>query len=292
MIPQSSSPPPEVVFRWEPSLTRGQLLGRRHRFLVDVKLECGTTVVAHCANPGCMEGLVRPGAEVWLSESSSSKRTLQWTWELVRVDGVLIGANSWTANRLVKTLLERRKLPGLKRFIELRSERRQGKGTRLDFELISGRRSHFVEVKNGHLVYPDGAAYFPDSVTVRSVKHLTKLRRLMNAGHAATVIVTVQRSDAQMLRPSDLHDPVFAAALRSASRAGLKIRALKFEPSPVGFSFLGELPVDLRPYSADGLAAWRLAGKRFSGWARPKANSLAAWRKGKQINNAKGLNHS
>ena len=46
-------------------------------------------------------------------------------------------------------------------------------------------------------------------------------------GHAATVIFTVQREDVRVdcgVRPSDFHDPTFAAAMRDAASKGVRIR--------------------------------------------------------------------
>ena len=49
-------------------------------------------------------------------------------------------------------------------------------------------------------------------------------------GHAATVIFTVQREDVRVdcgVRPSDFHDPTFAAAMRDAASKGVRILRLE-----------------------------------------------------------------
>jgi DNA-binding sugar fermentation-stimulating protein len=74
------------------------------------------------------------------------------------------------------------------------------------------RGGHLIEVKNCHLVYPDGGAYFPDSHSERATKHLRELVHWVHRGGRATVIFCVQRRDAQVVRPSDVHDPAFAQA--------------------------------------------------------------------------------
>jgi len=123
-------------------------------------------------------------------------------------------------------------------------------------------------VKNCHLVYPDGGAYFPDSVSVRAAGHLRELATVVAAGDRASVLFTVQREDARFLRPSRLHDPAFAAAATEAAAAGVRFRALTIAPRPDGFHFLGALPVRLGPYATEPLEAFREALLPFSGWRR------------------------
>ena len=63
------------IIEFDP-LTEGFLIKRYKRFLADIKLETGEIVTAHCANTGPMKGLLREGAKVRISVSSSPKRKL------------------------------------------------------------------------------------------------------------------------------------------------------------------------------------------------------------------------
>jgi len=239
-------------------LVPGTLVGRRKRFFADVDLDDGTRVVAHCVNTGKMEGLLKPGARVWLSQAApESKRKLRYTWELIELEGQLIGTNTLMANRIVRHVLEARVLPGLSRYSELRSEYRYGEGSRADFWLRSGKRQHYIEVKNCNLVYPDGAGYFPDARSERGERHLKELTEMVRAGHRATVIFSLQRADARKVRPSDVHDPGLAAAARAAAGAGVAFRAIRVRPSLRGYEVERELPVDLRPYPLEPVRHWR-----------------------------------
>jgi sugar fermentation stimulation protein A len=239
-------------------LIEGRLLGRRKRFFADVELRDGKRVVAHCVNTGKMEGMLRVGARVWLSSAPpGSKRKLAYTWEMVELEGRLVGANTLMANRIVRGLLEARALRGLRRYSELKPEHPYAERSRVDFWLRIGELEHFVEVKNCHLVYPDGRAYFPDARSERGERHLSELAVIAERGQRATVLFVVQRSGARAVRPSDLHDPDLARAARAAARRGVRFRAIAAVPTLEGYRVERELPVDLAEYSLDRLRPYR-----------------------------------
>ncbi len=121
-------------------------------------------------------------------------------------------------------------------------------------------------MKSCHLKYPDGYAYFPDSTTERSIKHLRTLRRLVMRGHRASLFITVQRADIHGVRPSELHDPRFCRELRRAAKTGVEVRAFSFKPTLAGYAYTGEVPVDLTPYSSETQRRWSLLNQRHSGW--------------------------
>mmetsp|Transcript_20464 Transcript_20464/g.46972 ORF Transcript_20464/g.46972 Transcript_20464/m.46972 type:complete len:122 (+) Transcript_20464:212-577(+) len=109
--------------------------------------------------------------------------------------------------------------------------------------LERGRGGHYVEVKNCHMVYPDGNGYCPDSVSVRASRHVTELAELVAQGHKA--------------RPSGHHDPAFAAACRAAAAGGVTFRAVLVTCSCEGFTVSHEVEVDLAEYDTTAVAgAW------------------------------------
>ncbi len=258
-----------------PPLRTGTLVDRYVRFLADVRLDTGELVTAHCVNSGRMEGMVRPGARVWLSDADKPGRKLRYTWELAEIDGVLIGANTILPNRMVRAALEERAIAGFDDVVALAPERMLGAGHRVDFWMRhADGGEHWLEVKNCHLVYPDGFGYFPDSHSERAARHARSLARVARAGGRATIVFTVQRADVVGVRPSAVHDPVFARALRDAGRAGVAMRALVFEPSPQGFRLSREVPVDLTPYPLPEIRAYAAELAAHSGWRRRPAAAL------------------
>jgi sugar fermentation stimulation protein A len=267
---------------WSGDLISGKLIRRRHRFLLDVILDDGRKVVAHCVNPGMMEGLVIPGAKIWLSQANGKKRRLNWIWELVEINGLTVCANSWSANKLVKSLLEARLITGLKRYSSFAEEVKLGKSNRIDFKVTTGSSSHFIEVKSLQQAYGKGIGYFPDSKTIRSVSHLDSLVAAQKFGQKITLLIVVQRKDVKIVRLSDAHDLIFCDRLRAASKLGLRVRAILLAPSSRGFIFKGEVPVNLNPYNSQDLVEWKMAMKPFSGWSRTKADPEAGWRRVKK----------
>lgn len=251
---------------FSPPLIEGRLIRRYNRFLADVELLNGKKVIAHCVNTGRMEGLVVPGARVWLSESDNPKRKLRYTWELIELEGVMIGANTVIPNTIVRHLLQQRLIPGMKNWLEMKPEYRINEKSRADFWLQEKKLQHYIEVKNCHLVYPDKRGYFPDSVSVRASKHLNELIELVHKGHKTTVIFIAQRADTKALRPSDLHDPTFAENARRAKAEGVNFRAFQIRPTIEGLIVVKSIPVDLKPYSLEKISAWKETMNHQSGW--------------------------
>jgi len=262
-----STPVGVLLHRWPTPLLEGRLVRRYERFIAEVRLLDGRLVRAHCVNPGRMEGMVIAGARVWLSRADSS-RALPFTWELIELEGELVGANTGLPNALVRSALEGRHVRGFGDARAIVPEQRLGRHHRVDFRLDTPRGPHWVEVKNCHLVYPDRLGYFPDSKSERAVRHVSALMRRVKRGERATVLFTLQRTEVIGLRPSVLHAPGFAKMVWKAARAGVRFRALRLCPTLEGVEFVDEVPVDVAPYSAADLEAWCRGYDSTSGWVR------------------------
>ena len=232
-------------------LRRGTLIRRYKRFLADVALESGNTVVAHCPNPGSMAGLAEPGAEVWLSPAANPKRKLQWTWELVRdaATGSLVGINTGRANAVAEEALRSGLADPALAASTIRREVRYGDGSRVDFLLTSedGRRC-YLEVKSVTLrrsLSPPHVGEFPDAVTMRGARHLRELASVCAAGDRAVLLYLVQREDCETVRVAADIDPAYATAASAAREAGVEFRALGCRISPGGIAAAAPLPVEI-----------------------------------------------
>lgn len=255
-----------IVFPRKTSLLPGVLVKRYKRFLADIQLDSGDLITAHCVNTGAMEGLTAPGIRVWVSRAENPARKLAWTWEIAEVDGRIYGVDTSAPNRVVGQLLKKRALSWLSEYDELEPERRYpGTLKRADFWMRRGEAQLWLEVKNCHLVYPDGRGYFPDCVSDRAAAHMGELARLVSGSGtsiSAEVLFFVQVPDVQAVRPSDVHDPTFAAAARAAAEAGVRFSALVVRQTPQETIVERTVPVDLDPYDRHPVETWRLEARR------------------------------
>ncbi|MDP3218629.1 MAG: DNA/RNA nuclease SfsA [Deltaproteobacteria bacterium] len=261
----------DFLLPWPSPLEAGRLVRRLHRHLADVLLDDGRPITASCINRGPLEGLVRPGARVWVRAAPDPADPLAYAWCATESDGVRVGIDPSLPHRLVRAMLEARALPRMGPYEAVRPEYPHAAGSRVDFRLTAPGTVHDVEVKHCQLVYPDRRGYFPDGVSARATRHLQALVHGCRRGVEATVLFVVQREDARSVRPSDVHDPAFGAAARRAAAAGVRFRALRVTPACEGLRVLGTLPVDLDPYGQERPARWRASLRPHSGWERLRA---------------------
>jgi sugar fermentation stimulation protein A len=264
------------------------LVQRRNRFLADARLPsdfgdwpAGSVITAHCPNTGAMEGLTRPGTPILLDHCPSPNRKLAFTWELARIGQRWIGTNTSTPNRLISTLLQQKKLALVPTPTRWVAERGIGHGRRVDFVLETGKGANrvwtFLEVKNCHLAYPDGWAYFPDCVSERAAHHLNSLERLLREPREtlamldpfkegdkvappkkirSVVLFVVQIPEVIGIRPSEAHDPEFAEAARRGAGQGVEFFALTVSQDAEQINVGPPVSVDLDPYALEPIRTW------------------------------------
>lgn len=232
--------------KFDPPLTPGMLARRYKRFLADVTLDSGETVVAHCPNTGSMMGCDAPGSRVWLSHSTNPKRKLAWTWELLETgEGNYACINTARANTVMGELLEGAEA-GLSGYDRIRPEVRYGtEKSRIDWLLEDTggvQPPLWIEVKNVTLA-EGGIGYFPDAVTARGQKHLRELQARVEAGDRAMLLFCVSHSGAHEVRPAGGIDPVYAQLLREVVAQGVACRAWRMEMTPDSLRPGEEVPV-------------------------------------------------
>lgn len=228
---------------FEEPLIEGTLLKRYKRFLSDIQLADGTTVVAHCPNPGAMTGLSAPGAAVWISRASNPARKLKYTWELLRVGDTFVGINTQRPNALVEEAIADGRIPGLSGYANLKREVRYGQNSRIDLLLTDpDRPACYTEVKNVHL-RRHGPAEFPDSVTQRGAKHMRELATAVAGGCRAVVLFVVQRTDCEHFAIAADIDPDYAHAFNTAVETGVEALCYRCKISPQGIEISDRLPI-------------------------------------------------
>ncbi len=219
-------------------LIEGVLVKRYKRFLTDVKLASGEIVVAHCANPGSMLSVNEPGARVWLSPAQNPERKLKFTWEIIEMNGHLVGINTAHPNLIVSDAISDGKIKELKGYETLKREQKYGKNSRIDILLTSeGKPPCYVEVKNVTMkrgTGPKDPAEFPDSVTARGAKHLVEMSDMVAKGARAVMVYLVQRADCSTFTIAADIDPTYAKGLKNALKAGVEAVCYGCEVSPNG----------------------------------------------------------
>ncbi len=226
------------------NLLSGRLIKRYKRFLVDVELEDGSVLTAHCPNTGSMRGCLGTGASVLLSLSGNAGRKYPYTLEMISVDGFWVGINTSRTNHLVREALENGVITELGRIDAIQAEVKVSDKSRLDFLLRQGETRVFMEVKNCTMA-EGGIALFPDAVTQRGSKHLDELLALRKQGFGAVVFFCVQRMDGRSFAPAAHIDPHYAGTLQKVVAGGVKVLAYQAFVSPGEIRISHALPVHI-----------------------------------------------
>ena len=205
-------------------MTRGVIVQRYKRFFIDMVLDDGRAITAHCPNPGAMLGVKDPGQTAWVSWSDDHKRKLAWTLQLVEADGGLVGVNTMLPNKLVAEALAAGAIPELAGYAVVRPEVKYSEASRVDFLLTHPDRPPcWLEVKNVHLSRTPPLAGFPDCKAARSTRHLADLAAMVAQGDRAVALFVVQRTDCDTFSACADLDPDFAKALDLAADAGVEV---------------------------------------------------------------------
>jgi sugar fermentation stimulation protein A len=240
--------------RWPGEALPAVLVARPNRFLALCRLG-RRTVEAHVPDRGRCLDLLVPGREVALVRASSPQRRTQFTAVLARSgSGTWVSLDPAGAPRLVEEALRLELIPALSGLRVVRREvtvvaRRLR--ARIDLLLSPGGVSVAGGDAGGQLLCEvksvgaqrDGVALFPDAPTLRGVRHLSLLASLSRSGRPCAVVFCAQRGDVRAVAPDAAIDPGFAAALRRAARAGVRIAALRCSAELSGMELHGEIPV-------------------------------------------------
>lgn len=227
-------------------LFHGTLIKRYKRFLADVKLADGEVVTAHCANSGSMLSLKDEGNEVWLSPATNPKAKLNYKWEIVKADNVMVGINTSLPNKLVEEAILDGTIIELKGYKNLRREMKYGKNSRIDLFLSDhqdGRPDCYVEVKSVTLSRDQNIGEFPDSVTSRGTKHLRELQDMVIDGHRSVMLYLAQRHDITSFKVASDIDPTYADALKVAKDNGVEAYCYICEVTPTAINVDRSIPI-------------------------------------------------
>lgn len=216
--------------KFNKQLIKGRLIKRYKRFLADIELETGETVIAHCTNSGSMKSCLEDGAEVYLTPVNDPKRKTKFTWEMIKINNDWIGVNTMNPNRIAYEEISQGNIPGLENYTSVNREVTY-EDSRFDIMAKNEVETCFVEVKNVTLK-EDGIAQFPDAITTRGLKHLETLISVKENGMRAVMLYIIQRTDVEHFKPAAHIDRNYAKTLQKAYKKGVEIIPLQVKVSP------------------------------------------------------------
>jgi sugar fermentation stimulation protein A len=219
----------------------GRFVDRPNRFIAHVELD-GRLETVHVKNTGRCRELLVPGATVYLSDSwgaAGLPNGRKTRYDLIAVEKgrLFINMDSQAPNAAVKEFLSAGALypPGT----VVRPEYTYG-DSRFDFALFTPALA-LLEVK-GVTLEREGVVLFPDAPTQRGTKHI---RELAQFSGESTLLFVVQMSNISYFTPNEATDPAFAAALRAAQAAGVRLLAYDCLVTPDSMTIHQEIPIRL-----------------------------------------------
>ncbi len=210
------------------NLTTGKFIKRYKRFMVDVCLDNGEIITAHCPNSGRMTGCYSEGCKVMLSYHDNPKRKFKYTLELTSNEQTWIVSNTNRANELAYDAIVNGSIPELAGYQNYRREVKYGKSSRIDILGESENENCWIEVKSVTMLTDSGHYCFPDAPTARGQKHLCELMEMKRQGDRAVMLFIVMREDGDgTFTPADFVDPKYAVLLKEAIDAGVEVLVYK-----------------------------------------------------------------
>ena len=221
-------------------LTQCSFLCRVNRFIARCLLD-GEEITVHVKNTGRLRELLIPGALCWLEKSANPSRKTAYDLVAVEKDGRVINIDSQAPNLIAKEWVAK---GGWGDITDLRSEYTH-EDSRFDLTYLRDGIRGLIEVKGVTLFDDNDMAIFPDAPTSRGAKHLHGLIRAAQCGMETGLIFVIMKEDAVSLIPNQHTDPAFAAALREASAAGVRIVAACCHVTVEGAAIVRTVPVHL-----------------------------------------------
>ena len=211
--------------------------------MVEVEVH-GKTALAHLPNSGRLLTVLVPNAEVFLTRRQRTGRKSGYALFAVQRSHVPIIVDTRFSSVAARTSVQKGLIKSLKGYRVVKENVRVN-GSLLDLLLQRGKQKFFLEIKCVTHV-ADKVAMFPDAPTKRGRKHVSTLMRLVEQGYDSGILFSVQRPDAEKIRPYREMDPMFEKLLRKALEKGVKVFTEMLILKPSG---MVELKTDFPPFS-------------------------------------------
>ena len=218
---------------FENRLISGVFIKRYKRFFADIKVK-DQLITAHCPNTGSMQGLLKKGNKVWLTQSKNPNRKLKYTLQIIQEGKSKVGVNTHLTNKIVFHALKNDYIKEFGKNIYIKQEVKFSSNTRFDFLIIKKNYKAFLEVKNVTLKRRSKIAEFPDSITSRGAKHINELIKASKKGYEIYILFIIQREDCNQFTIASDIDAEYSKLLSNAVKKKLKILCYDCKFSPKG----------------------------------------------------------
>lgn len=221
------------------------ILNRYKRFLADVRLANKEIITVHTANTGSMRSCWSEGWPAIISDSENLERKYRYSLEMCHNGRTWIGVNTALPNELVAYSIQHDLLTEFFGYKCMKREVPYGKNSRIDVLLEDDVLANcYIEIKNVTLKEEnDSAAYFPDAVSERALKHVFELIEMAAQGFRAALFFVIQREDVDCFKAAAHIHPAYAEALREANAKGVELLAYRCSMQPTDISLAKKLPI-------------------------------------------------
>ena len=196
----------------------GIFRNRPNRFIAICEID-GKVEKCHVKNTGRCKEILVEGTTVILEKSANASRKTAYDLVAAYKGDLLINIDSQAPNKVFQEFIRPSGLFGENP--KIFPERFRG-DSRFDFYVESGGRKIFVEVK-GVTLENDGVCMFPDAPTERGVKHLRGLRKCVEDGYEAYLVLVVQMGGMKEFVPNYATHREFGEEMEKAERSGVKV---------------------------------------------------------------------
>lgn len=201
------------------NIIKGKFISRPSRFIANVEIN-GKTEKAHIRNNGRCSELFIQGAEVYLTENHSTKKTTAYDLVVVRKkNGLLVNIDNRAAKLAVKEWLEKQgfsKLIGGQVIID----------SKIDFYMEKendyGSLKKFIYEVRTCTLEKNGVSYYPEAPVTNEHKLLRKLVRYSKMGYRTFLAFVIQINGVTGLKLCDDADPLYPMFFKEAVKDGLK----------------------------------------------------------------------
>ncbi|MDW8083631.1 MAG: DNA/RNA nuclease SfsA [Candidatus Caldarchaeum sp.] len=203
-------------------LVHSVFVKRLNRFVCVADVQ-GDRKMLRLTNTGRLRDLLIEGAEILYRRDRSSKTEGVVVGVMARDNAALIDTREQA--RAFEAAFYRKLIPWLESFRAFRREA-SFQGSRFDYAFVYGDQEAFLELKSAVYLREDGAAMYPDTVSVRGRTHIEKLTKIAKT-HPAYVVFVAAHPDAKFFTPCDQADPMIRPLLIKARNEGVVVKAVQ-----------------------------------------------------------------